>query len=200
MNTSSPDVADLSAAGLRVLDAASELFYMRGIAAVGVDLIAEHSGVTKRTLYNVFGSKEALVATYLRARDDRWRARVIDAVNEAGRSPRERLLAPFRVLADWMRENSRGCAMVNALSELPADHPARAVAVEEKRWLLALFEEHSQQWGDGRLGAQLFTLHEGALAMQSALPEAEPAAHAMRAAETLVANGHDARTFGLRGR
>ena len=57
----------------RILDVASDLFYWRGINAVGVDTIAAESGVTKRTLYDRFGSKERLVAAYLRTRDRRWR-------------------------------------------------------------------------------------------------------------------------------
>jgi AcrR family transcriptional regulator len=64
----------------RILDVASELFYAHGIHAVGVDTIAAESGVTKRTLYDRFGSKDELVAAYLRARDERWRARVTAAV------------------------------------------------------------------------------------------------------------------------
>ena len=51
----------LTEAGTRLLEAASELFYDRGVRAVGVDLIAETAGTTKKTLYDRFGSKDALV-------------------------------------------------------------------------------------------------------------------------------------------
>jgi len=64
----------------RILEVASALFYRHGIHAIGVDTIAAESGVTKRTLYDRFGSKDELVAAYLRARDERWRARVVAAV------------------------------------------------------------------------------------------------------------------------
>ncbi|WP_016700389.1 helix-turn-helix domain-containing protein, partial [Actinoalloteichus spitiensis] len=57
-----------------VLAAASELFYDQGIHAVGVDAIAARAGVTKKTLYDRFGSKERLVVEYLAQRDQRWRA------------------------------------------------------------------------------------------------------------------------------
>ncbi len=62
----------LTRAGHRLLDAASALFYARGIRAVGVDLIADEAGTTKKTLYDCFGSKDALVALYLRRRAIRW--------------------------------------------------------------------------------------------------------------------------------
>src|SRR5215203_765493 len=58
----------------RILWAASEMFYREGIRAVGVDAIAAEAGVTKKTLYEKFGSKDRLIAAYLRARDERWRS------------------------------------------------------------------------------------------------------------------------------
>ena len=53
----------------RIVSAASRLFYSEGIRAVGVDAVAEKAGVTKRTLYYHFTSKDELVAAYLEARD-----------------------------------------------------------------------------------------------------------------------------------
>ena len=53
----------------RIIAAASKLFYGQGIRNVGMDLIAEKAGVTKRTLYYHFRSKDDLVAAYLDARD-----------------------------------------------------------------------------------------------------------------------------------
>ena len=49
----------------RIIDAAYELFYKDGFARAGVDAIAERAGVTKRTLYQHFDSKDALVAAVL---------------------------------------------------------------------------------------------------------------------------------------
>ena len=54
------------------------MFYSRGIRAVGVDLIADRAGTTKKTLYDRFGSKDALVALYLRRRARRWQEYVVD--------------------------------------------------------------------------------------------------------------------------
>src|SRR5687767_12240800 len=53
----------------RILSAATKLFYGEGIRAVSVDAVAAKAGVTKRTLYYHFTSKEDLVAAYLAARD-----------------------------------------------------------------------------------------------------------------------------------
>ncbi|MEU1471251.1 TetR family transcriptional regulator [Streptomyces sp. NPDC005761] len=159
----------LTPAGRRIAAAAEELFYNRGITAVGVDLIAEHSGVTKRTLYNQFGSKDHLVAAYLSERDRRWRSLVLAAVDAAA-TPAEAVTAPFEALRTWSGTNSRGCAFINALAELPDPaHPAHRVAANQKVWLLHLFEELAGAAGcphPATLATQLLTLHEGALATQ----------------------------------
>src|SRR5947207_15195498 len=52
----------------RILAAADRLFYHHGIRAVGVDAVAAEAGVSKRTLYNYYASKDDLIAAYLVAR------------------------------------------------------------------------------------------------------------------------------------
>ena len=159
----------MTPAGRRILAAAEELFYSRGITAVGVDLIAEHSGVTKRTLYNQFGSKDRLVAAYLAERDRRWRELVRAAV-EGCDDPVEAVTAPFDALRVWMETNSRGCAFTNALAELPdPSHAAHRVAADQKQWLRGLFEELAIAAGchdPARVATRLLLVHEGALATQ----------------------------------
>ncbi|MFB7416693.1 TetR/AcrR family transcriptional regulator [Streptomyces sp. NPDC056121] len=159
----------MTPAGRRIVAAAEELFYNRGITSVGVDLIAEHSGVTKRTLYNQFGSKDHLVATYLAERDQRWRS-LVRATVDACDGPVEAVTAPFDALQTWSEANTRGCAFINALAELPdPSHPAHRVAENQKLWLLNLFKELATAAGcssPATIAAQLLVLHEGALAMQ----------------------------------
>lgn len=177
----------------RILEAASELFYREGIRAVGVDAVAEAAGVTKKTLYEKFGSKNELVAAYLRARDARWRRWLQDFVQACGDSPKERLLATFDGLGEWMeRENPRGCGFVNAYAELadPA-HPAREVVLEQKRWLLGYLVELSAEAGaeDAReLAETLLVLHEGATVTNSLGVAAGTAARSKQAAAALTAN------------
>jgi len=130
----------LTPAGHRLLDAASALFYGRGIRAVGVDLIAEEAGTTKKTLYDCFGSKDALVALYLRRRAIRWqeflRSRLDDPAGDAG----DRLRRVFDALEEWHESGERGCAFVNAYAEVgSANDPAVAVIRAEKQWMHDLF-------------------------------------------------------------
>ena len=67
----------------RILDAADELFYTRGIHAVGIDEIVARSGTAKTTLYAHFPSKDDLVASYLQRRSDDWRRHVDDELAAA---------------------------------------------------------------------------------------------------------------------
>ncbi len=159
--------ATLTPAGERILVTASDLFYREGIHAVGVEGIATTAGVTKKTLYDCFGSKDELVAAYLRARDARWRAWMTGFVDRHGETAGDRALASFDALADWMRrENPRGCGFVNALAELPSpDHPGRAVILEQKRWMLDYLTglvEAAQLPQPHDLARSLLLLHEGA--------------------------------------
>jgi len=166
----------LTPAGERLLDAASRLFYGRGIRAVGVDLVAEVAGTTKKTLYDRFGSKDELVALYLRGRARRWQAFLLPYVQASGP---DRALGVFDALADWLREQERGCAFVNAYAEVGGTgHPAESVIREEKDWMRRVLVALA---GDESLGAQLHLLYEGAIVAHTAggRPDAVPTARAV---------------------
>lgn len=156
----------LTPAAQRILDTAAELFYARGIHAVGVDTIAAESGVTKRTLYDRFGSKDGLLVTYLEQRDRRWRALIESRLTDRT-DPVERVLTPFDVLPEWLPDSSRGCSFINAFAELPEpEHPGRQVIVAEKTWLYDLFDRLLNDAGatdHETVAAQLLSLHEGAI-------------------------------------
>ena len=70
----------------RILHAASELFYFEGINATGVGRIASKASVSKRTLYQHFASKSALIEEYLR--------QVRQEAGEAKRTTAEEACAP----------------------------------------------------------------------------------------------------------
>ena len=174
-----------------VLAAASALFYDQGIHAVGVDAIAERAGVTKKTLYDRFGSKDRLVVEYLLERDRQWRAflqqRLADAPPGA-----DRIAVVFDAAAAWAAEHGRkGCAMVNAHAEIsdPA-HPAYAVVVGQKQWMLELLTELVADTGardPRRIAEQVLLLHEGAVVAASLGAGEDPFARAASAAGVLVA-------------
>jgi AcrR family transcriptional regulator len=102
----------------RLLDAADELFFTRGIAATPIDAVIERAGVSAATLYRGFPSKEALVAAALDRRHRAWLA-VWDEVIDRSDDVEDRLLAVFDAL-DAFRERpigSRWCAFLGTAAE-----------------------------------------------------------------------------------
>ena len=151
----------------RLLAAASELFYERGVHTVGIDTIIERAGVAKASLYNSFGSKDGLVRAYLEARHEARRARLTAEI-ERHDDPRQRLLAVFDVLATTVAEPTfRGCAFANAVAESELDSAAADVTRNVRRWLLDTMIELTTALGvddPAGLARQLTLLYDGALA------------------------------------
>ena len=113
----------------RILDAAARCFYRDGIWATGVDALAAEANVSKRTLYNHFGSKDGVIAAYLRQREDHWQAKLDSLWEEMGDDPVDRVVANVRAYARPVEpERFRGSAFINAAAEL-ADEQGEALGV-----------------------------------------------------------------------
>ena len=117
-------------AATRIFETARDLFYQRGVRAVGVDEIVCQAGVTKPSLYRSFESKDDLVAACLESFADEGKARLQARIEAAGGDPRDRLRAMVAHYGDLLTEPGfRGCPMSNTAVEFPeAGHPGRAVA------------------------------------------------------------------------
>src|SRR6202047_5425311 len=98
----------------RLLAAADGLFYGEGVHVVGVDRIVERAGVTKASLYNIFGSKDELVRAYLE-QHFRERQRRIARILAKYNTPRERLLGVFAEIEGALASSEfRGCRFIRA--------------------------------------------------------------------------------------
>ena len=167
----------------RILAAADRLFYQQGIRAVGVDAIAAEAGVSKRTLYNYYATKDDLIAAYLVAR--------FKHIAPSDAPAREQILGYFDYLERAFASPSfRGCPYVNAVAELSdPKHPAAGIALQFKEqrreWLRVLLQRLGASHA-GSLATQLQLLAEGALS--SALVRGDPALArgARAAAEVLI--------------
>lgn len=116
----------------RILTTAYDLFAQHGIRAVGVDKIIAESGVAKATFYRHFPSKDELVLAFLQRHEQRWTRNVLEAgARSAGDTPRERLLALFDVLHEWLtrRENFAACSFIATLLEMGAGHPVGRASI-----------------------------------------------------------------------
>ncbi len=167
----------------RILAAADKLFYRRGIRAIGVDTVAAEAGVSKRTLYNHYPSKDALITAYLTSR--------FSLLPPSDKPAREQLLSAYdrveRMLADG---SFRGCPYVNAVTELgDPRHPAAAIAAQFKEqrrlWYRGLLERLGARDADG-LATQLQILFEGALSLALVRGDPAVARSARKAAEVLI--------------
>jgi AcrR family transcriptional regulator len=104
----------------RLLSTAYELFRCNGVGVVGVDRIAAEAGVSKTSLYRLFGSKEGLVLAVFELHEELWTFDWLEREIELrGDTAEARLLAIFDALHDWFQETSyEGCFFTNALLEV----------------------------------------------------------------------------------
>jgi AcrR family transcriptional regulator len=175
----------------RLLDVATDLFYRHGIRAVGVDEIAERSGVAKRSLYRHFRKKDDLIAAVIRRRDQRWRNEFFAAVRASSTSPKARILAAFDLLGETCRSKGfRGCPFINAAIELAdARHAGHAAVAENKRATHAFFVELLRDAGvasPDAVGDEFMLLFNGALVNCALESDDTPSRRAKEAARRLI--------------
>ena len=101
----------------RILEAALELFYSRGYAATTMDDIADRADIARRTLFNHFPAKQAILAAWRAGRHDRLAAILASTTGEGS--------APQVPAADLLR---RQFALLAQLSE--SDVPLTIVLVQ----------------------------------------------------------------------
>jgi AcrR family transcriptional regulator len=183
--------ADRPSARKRIFDTASELFYRKGIRAVGVETIAEEAKTTKMSLYRSFPSKDELVAEWLRDHDIKFWQTWDATSRKFPADPRKQLKAAFTLLAKHVIDpQARGCPMANAAVELTdKDHPARKVIEAHKAKLRTRLAEMCVRLGARKprlLADQLFLLMEGAQVSTQILGVRGPARNVARAAESLI--------------
>jgi AcrR family transcriptional regulator len=169
----------------RILETADRLFYLQGIRAIGVDTIAAEIGISKRTLYNHFPSKDALISAYLGRRFVQPRP--------SDKSPIEQILGTFDSLERrFASKDFRGCPFVNAVAELGSeDRSVRKIAVEFKESRRLWFRDHLMRLGvtdaEG-LATQLAVLVDGSIAQDLVRNDPAMARAAKEAAKVLLAN------------
>jgi AcrR family transcriptional regulator len=182
----------------RLLNAANDLFYAEGVQTVGIDRIIERAGVAKASLYNLFGSKEELVAAYLASRHDFTTDRIARAIASVD-DPRKKILAVFDAQAEqYLQRDFHGCAFIAASTEAPPGGLVEQAGDEFRAWMRNMFTELATRAGAPdpvSLGRQLHLIYDGAgLAgrMDHHDPAIAPAArNAVLALLAAAVPGHD---------
>ena len=173
-----------------ILDVTEKLIYKSGIAATGMDLLVKTAGVSRKSIYRYFASKEELTVAALRRRDVRWMHWYKTAVGQAV-TPADRLLNLFTVLKAWFTsEGFRGCAFINTSGETgdPQD-PVRLVAKEHKQKLLDYVRELCTEHGASdpeKTAKQLLILIDGAITVALVMGDHSAADNAQCMARKLL--------------
>ena len=176
----------------QILDAANHLFYDEGIRAVSVDAIAAKAGVTKKTLYYHFKSKDDLIAAYLSSRDQPNLKLFAQWFDNAEGNSADKVEAIFQRLAMSARHPKwKGCGFLRTAAELAnlPGHPAMAVGAAHKKkfenWLSERLSEGRIAEPEG-LARQIVLLMEGAFSTMLIHRDPAYAEAAGQAARALV--------------
>src|SRR2546423_14774822 len=90
----------------RLLDAADRLFYREGVRAVGIDRVLAEADAAKASLYQHFGCKDQLVASYLDRRTVDARAPIETYLADTPAS--QRALKFFDWVVEWAESKDFG--------------------------------------------------------------------------------------------
>ena len=180
----------------KILQAASELFYNQGIRATGVDAIAKAANTTKMSLYKYFSSKDDLILAFLRRRDESFRIWFADQVEARADTPKDKLLAIFDVIDEWLAiPEFRGCAFINASAEFPQeDNPVHRLSTEfydHFRDYITNLAIQSGARSPDSLAMQLSLLVEGAIVSEQMTRHSSAAVQPKQAATILIEGSLD---------
>lgn len=175
----------------RIAAVAAERFHECGITATGVAELSRAAGVSKRTLYQRFGSKEGLVTAAYDSLDLPVYQMLTATIDAEVSDPREQLEAFFAQLGPILGSPEfRGCPFTNAASELPdPNHPAHAVVRRHKERVRRWLRERAKAAGakdPGTLSRRLMLVFAGAQAEALIEQSGRPARDAQRLASELI--------------
>jgi len=181
-----------------LVSTALDLFYRHGIHAVGINEVLKASGVAKKTLYNHFSSKEALIAATVELRDQRFRHWMDEQLADVAPGlPAIEVM--FQAMDDWFNERVpalgpfRGCFFINTSAEYSQGNcEIFAGCQRHKAGLRALVLKHLQVVvaDNGRaeqLTDTVMLLKEGALVAAHLMDDKKAALKAVKTVKQLLA-------------
>lgn len=175
----------------RIASVAAERFHSCGITASGVAELSRAAGVSKRTLYERFRSKDGLIAAAYESLDLPVYAMFTASIEREVDDPRDQLDAFFAQLEAILSSSEfRGCPFTNAASELPDPaHPAHAIVRLHKERMRRWLRDRAKAAGatdPATLSRQLMLLFAGAQSQALIEHSGRPARDARRLAAELM--------------
>jgi len=189
------DSAEDKPARERILAVAADLFYRKGIRAVGVEEIVNEAGVAKISLYRGFKSKDDLIVAYLEKRNVEFCQQWDERFSPFAGDPRAMLNAIMDFL---MRRTTqagyRGCPFINYANEFPdPSHPGHRVVEANKREWRRRLTEIAEALGAAKpklLADGLLLLVEGAYTVSQTFGGPKGPGAALTAAAKAMVDGH----------
>ena len=162
-----------------LMDVATELFCAHGFHATGIDMILAKAGVSKKTMYAHFRSKDELILACLEQYDSHFRNNFMREVMKTGSTADAQLLGIFDVAHAWFATNNFfGCMFINAVGEYAEEDSAvRDVSKRFKKRMRGFLSElavEANYQNPGEVSSQLALILEGAIvtAQVSGTPDA----------------------------
>lgn len=145
-----------------ILEAAERLFYCNGFHATSTDRICSEAGVSTRTLYRYFPSREHLTGCVMTQRKQRFFAALADP-----RRP-DAVTTLFNVLAEWTQQyGAQGCFFVKAWGEYAEEDIMLAAQALDYRYQLRAYitacVSHLHGTESEALANAIWMLFEGAV-------------------------------------
>jgi AcrR family transcriptional regulator len=170
---------------------AADLFQEHGITATGVDALSRAAGISKRTLYERFGSKDGLITAAYDALDLPVFEHVTEPAKRASDTPRGQLEQLFVSLEALVSApDFHGCPFQSASSELAdRNHAAHAVIRRHKERLRHWIFDRARAAGAADpdlLSRQLMLIADGAQSQAQLERTAGPARVARDLALALI--------------
>lgn len=175
----------------QLLQTSMALFSEHGFHATGIAAILKETGMSKKTLYHYFQSKDELILAALQYQDSAFRNQFMRQVEAAGSTPEEKLLAVFDCAGQWFQQkNFFGCIFINVIAEFSeTPSPLRDLSKSYKKQMHRFIEKLCTQAAVANpqeLAGSLALLLEGAIVMAQVLEQPEAAEKAKATAALLI--------------
>lgn len=190
-NTESTRSKNMHSKREALINSALNLFKHNGINTTGVEAIVSQAGVSKKTLYNHFKSKEELLLAVLRKDDELGRNALMQYAEKQAETPEDKILAIFDFYGLWFNgENFKGCFFSNSAAEI-ADElaPSRRICAEHKLLIANYIQKLATQAGVNapeELAWQLNLLLEGSIVYASVIGDKQAATKARKMAGIIL--------------
>lgn len=180
----------VSAKRNEIVELALARFYDGGFLATGVDSVIADSGISKRTLYKYFPSKDDLIEAVLGAYAGSVGASLFEPVHSSGLEAPAKILMCFDIRRNMLESDCRGCLAIRGSQEFPGQSERLLLKCRELgAYVEAQFVDLCREAGFDApedLGTQITVLFQGALLLSQAYGNSHPFDAAKAAADTLL--------------